>query len=57
MRCIIIDNDKTAMLQLKEILEDISFVTVGGVFADPLEAWIFVKKHPVDLVFSDAKAE
>lgn len=55
MRCIIIDNDKTAMLQLKEILEDISFVTVGGVFADPLEAWIFVKKHPVDLVFSEVE--
>ncbi len=55
MRCIIIDRDPNALKQLKLILHGISFVTVEGEFFDPVEAWVFMRRNPVDLVFSEVE--
>lgn len=55
MRCIIIDRDRDALKQLKLILEGISFVSIDGEFSDPVEAWVFMRRNPVDLVFSEVE--
>ena len=52
-RCLIIDDEPIALDILRSFLAKLEDFEVAGAFQDPLEAFQFLKKQPVDLLFLD----
>lgn len=53
MKCIIIDDESTARLILKQLCNNVKDLELVQVFPDAIEAIKFLNKHKVDLVFLD----
>jgi len=53
MRCLVIDDEPTALEIIKDYVEKVPFLECAGTFRDPLEALDFIQKNPIDLIFLD----
>jgi two-component system, LytTR family, response regulator len=55
MKCLIVDDNKLAREALKKLTTQVNFLTLKGECSTPSEAYEFLKKEPVDLVFLDVE--
>lgn len=53
MKCIIIDDEKTARLSLKKLCDKVESLEAVGEFTNPIEAMKFLEQEEVDLLFLD----
>ncbi|MBE9598616.1 LytTR family DNA-binding domain-containing protein [Pedobacter sp. MC2016-24] len=53
LNCVIIDDEPLGRDVVASFATEIPFIHVLATFEDPVEALLFIKAHPVDLVFSD----
>jgi len=53
MKCLVIDDEPTALEIIKDYVEKVPFLECAGTFRDPLEALDFIQKNPIDLIFLD----
>ena len=53
MKCLVIDDEPTALEIIKDYVEKVPFLDCAGTFRDPLEALDFIQKTPIDLIFLD----
>lgn len=53
MKCLIIDDEPLARFHLKELADQIGFLSVEGTCATALEADVIVKEREIDLLFLD----
>lgn len=53
MKCVIIDDEKTARMAITKLCERIGGLEVVGEFESPVEVISFLNKEPVDLIFLD----
>src|SRR5437899_3271389 len=55
MNCIIVDDNKMARTAIKQLIEQVDFLTLKEECASPMEAFNYLEKEPVDLVFLDVE--
>lgn len=55
MNCIIVDDNKLARTSLKILIGQIDFLNIKEECSDAMEAYNYLKKEPVDLVFLDVE--
>jgi DNA-binding LytR/AlgR family response regulator len=55
MNCIIVDDDRTAILAVKRCVEETDFLTILNTFTNPLDAIQYLNKERVDLIFLDVE--
>jgi len=55
MNCIIVDDNKMARTAVKQLIEQVDFLNLKEVCATSLEAFNYLKKEEVDLVFLDVE--
>lgn len=53
--CLIVDDNKVAIIMLRQLLEKIGTIAVAGECADALEAKFFLENHHVDILFLDVE--
>lgn len=53
LKCVIIDDEPLARDVIESFAKEVPFLSVTATFEDPVEALLFVKEHPVDIIFSD----
>lgn len=53
INCIIIDDEPLGRDVVKSFAKEVSYLNILGTFENPVEAMIFIKGNPVDLIFSD----
>lgn len=53
MKCLIVDDNPMASLTLKQLASQVKSICVSGEFSHSLEAWDFLNKNEVDLLFLD----
>lgn len=53
MRCIIIDDEKTARLALRKLCEKMGYIEVLEEFENPTDAISFIQQEDIDLIFLD----
>ncbi len=53
--CVIIEDQAPAQRILQKYIGDVEALELKGVFADPLAAFEFLKKTPVDVIFLDVQ--
>lgn len=55
MNCIIVDDDKLARTALKQMIEKVDFLILKEECSDAVNAFNYLKKEPVDLIFLDVE--
>ena len=55
MNCIIVDDDKLARTALKKLISKVDFLELKKECSDAVEAYNYLKKEPIDLVFLDVE--
>ena len=55
MKCIIVDDNKLARAALKHLVEQVDFLNLKQECENPVDAFNFLKKEPIDLVFLDVE--
>jgi len=55
MKCIIVDDNEVARVAVKHCVEKTSFLTLAGVYTNPIEALEALKKEQVDLLLLDVE--
>ena len=55
MNCIVIDDEKSAIETLKEMIGRLPFLNLLKCFTNPFEGLEFIQQHTVDLVFLDVE--
>lgn len=55
MNCIIVDDDRTAILTVKRCVEQTDFLNLLGTFTQSVEAIEFCERQRVDLIFLDVE--
>lgn len=53
LHCIIIEDEPYAQKLLEGYIQRASFLVLGGIFTNPLEALPFLSEHKVDVIFLD----
>jgi DNA-binding LytR/AlgR family response regulator len=53
MNCIVVDDNKMAREVIKQLIAQIDFLNLKQECSSPIEAFNYLKKEPVDLVFLD----
>ncbi|MFC7346476.1 LytR/AlgR family response regulator transcription factor [Chryseobacterium zhengzhouense] len=53
INCIIIDDEPLGRDVVESFAKEVSYLNILGTFENPVEAMIFIKGNPVDLIFSD----
>ncbi|PTS95162.1 DNA-binding response regulator, partial [Pedobacter sp. HMWF019] len=53
LNCVIIDDEPLARDVVESFAKAVPFLNVLTTFEDPVDALLFVKDQPVDIVFSD----
>lgn len=53
INCIIIDDEPLGRDVVESFAQEVSYLNILGTFENPVEAMIFVKENPVELIFSD----
>lgn len=57
INCIIIDDEPLAREKIKQYVSQVPMFKLSGCFEDPVEALLFLKSDPVDLIFLDIQME
>jgi two-component system LytT family response regulator len=55
MNCLIVDDDKLARTVLKKLISQVDFLTLKAECDNPLDAFNYLKKEDVDLIFLDVE--
>lgn len=55
MNCLIVDDNKLARTALKKLTDQVDFLAVKEECSSPVDAYNYLKKEPVDLVFLDVE--
>ncbi|HEY0029905.1 MAG TPA: LytTR family DNA-binding domain-containing protein [Bacteroidia bacterium] len=55
MNCIIVDDDKLARTALKQLIAEVDFLDLKKECSSPVEAFNYLKKEEIDLVFLDVE--
>ena len=55
MNCIVVDDNKMARTALKQLITQVDFLTLKEECASPVDAFNYLKKEPIDLVFLDVE--
>jgi len=55
MNCIIVDDNKLARLAIRQLVSEVDFLHLKAECDSPLEAFNYLKKEPVDLIFLDVE--
>jgi two-component system, LytTR family, response regulator len=55
MNCLIVDDNKMARTALKKLTDQVDFLAVKEECSSPVDAYNYLKKEPVDLVFLDVE--
>jgi two-component system LytT family response regulator len=55
MKCIIVDDNKLSREMVKQLVSQVDFLELKGECENPLDAFNFLKKEDVDLVFLDVE--
>ncbi|MDQ3046942.1 MAG: LytTR family DNA-binding domain-containing protein [Bacteroidota bacterium] len=55
MNCLIVDDDKLARTVLKQLVAQVDFLTLKEECSSPVEAFNYLKKEVIDLVFLDVE--
>jgi DNA-binding LytR/AlgR family response regulator len=55
MNCLIVDDDKLARTALRQLITQVDFLTLKEECESPVEAFNYLKKEPIDLVFLDVE--
>jgi DNA-binding LytR/AlgR family response regulator len=55
MKCIIVDDNEVARVAVKHCVEKTSFLTLSGIYTNPIEALEALKKEHVDLLLLDVE--
>ena len=53
MNCIVVDDNKMARTALRQLISQVDFLTLKEECSNPLDAYNYLKKEEVDLVFLD----
>jgi two-component system, LytTR family, response regulator len=53
MKCIVVDDNKMSRTMVKQLIEQVSFLELKAECENPVEAFNYLKKEEVDLVFLD----
>lgn len=53
INCIIIDDEPLGRDVVESFAKEVSYLNILGTFENPVEAMIFIKGNPVDVIFSD----
>ena len=53
INCIVIDDEQLARKGLSNLIKEVSFLNLVGVFSNPLEALTIIKEENIDLMFLD----
>ena len=57
IRCIAIDDEPPALMQMEEYISRVPFLQMEGTFDNAFKALEFIKANPVDLMFLDVEME
>src|ERR1043166_6227592 len=55
MNCIIVDDDQMARETLKQLISEVDYLTLKKECSNPVEAFNYLKKEEIDLVFLDVE--
>ncbi len=55
MNCILVDDDKLARTAIRKMISQVDFLNLKGECEDAKEAFDYLKKKPVDLIFLDVE--
>ncbi|MDF2448438.1 MAG: transcriptional regulator [Bacteroidota bacterium] len=55
MRCIIVDDNKMSREMVKQLVDQVEFLELKGECETPMEAFNYLKKEDIDLVFLDVE--
>ncbi|MGZ4078842.1 MAG: LytR/AlgR family response regulator transcription factor, partial [Bacteroidia bacterium] len=55
MNCIIVDDNKLARAAIKQLITQVDFLTLKEECDNPVDAFNYLKKEPIDLVFLDVE--
>ncbi len=55
MKCIVVDDNKLARAALKQLIEKVDFLELKAECEDAIEAFNYLKKETVDLIFLDVE--
>ena len=55
MRCLIVDDNKLSREMIKQLVYQVDFIELKGECENPVEAYNFLKKEDIDLVFLDVE--
>ncbi|RQO69529.1 DNA-binding response regulator [Pedobacter sp. KBW06] len=53
LKCVIIDDEPLARDVIESFAKEVPFLSVVATFEDPVEALLYLKDHPADIIFSD----
>ena len=55
MKCIIVDDNKMSREMVKQLVDQVDFLELKGECENPVEAFNYLKKEDIDLVFLDVE--
>lgn len=55
MKCIIVDDNKLSRAMVKQLVDQVEFLELKGECENPVEAFNYLKKEDIDLVFLDVE--
>lgn len=55
MNCIVIDDSKLASAVIEQMIGQVDFLKLKGTFDNPVDAYNYLQKEPVDLIFLDVE--
>src|ERR1043165_1904344 len=55
MKCIIVDDNKLSREMVKQLVEQVDFLELKGECQNPVEAFNYLQKEDIDLVFLDVE--
>ncbi|RAI97702.1 LytTR family two component transcriptional regulator [Chitinophaga skermanii] len=53
LHCIVIDDEPIGQDVVVSFIEKIPYLQLGATFGDPMEAFMYLQQHEVDIIFSD----
>lgn len=57
LRCIVVDDERLATEKLAGFISKIHYLDLKGAFDNGIDALLYLKKHPVDLLFLDIQMD